>query len=120
MQLVFGEEFRRRTEHGGELSRGKRKEIRPFSSEAAIHLTLRSSQARGPLSLRHPRNKAFVHELLYRLARKWHIRVYEFSNNGNHLHHVLHAKKRRFFQNFLRSYSALIARHVMKSKKGKA
>ena len=46
--------------------------------------------------------------------------MYEFSNNGNHLHVLLRAKTRGGFQNFLRVLSAQIAARISGAKKGNA
>src|SRR4051812_22546315 len=102
-QLLLDEQFKFSLIHGGEISKGKRKTIRPVSTKRAMHVTMRASQARGKLSFRQPRNLAFIKNLLPCLARKWGLKLYEISINGNHLHFVSKAETRKGFQNFMRT-----------------
>jgi hypothetical protein len=52
-----GFSFKTRSTHGGELARGKRKTMRPLDPKQALHLVLRSSKAKGSLSMLHPIRK---------------------------------------------------------------
>lgn len=109
-----------RNAHGGENARGKRKERRPFDPKQALHVVLRSSKARGELSMLHPRNSGHVRELLERLKKRWGISVYRYANVGNHLHLLIRAKSRASWQGFIRELSGGIAMIVTGSKKGNA
>ena len=84
-----------------------------------MHVTMRSSEARGKLSFRHARNLAFIRKLLPDTARKWGIQIYKLSINGNHFHFLIKANTRRGFQNFLRVVSAQVATFVTGARKGK-
>lgn len=105
--------------YGGDKVRGKRKRARPFDPKRPVHLTMRSSVARGQFSLLHPRNRKRVDEAVTRLSRKWGVRIYRFSNVGNHVHFLLQAGERRGFQAFLRELSGRIAMLVTGAAKGR-
>jgi REP element-mobilizing transposase RayT len=99
-----------RTQHGGDVRRGKRKLERPVSTRRPMHLVLKSRRAEGPWSLRH--HDRTVREVLRRMARRFEVRIYDFANVGSHLHLVLRARKREGFQSFLRSFAGIVARRI--------
>lgn len=105
---------------GGVAAKGKRKERRPVATKRSMHLVLKSSLAVGKFSLHQKGNSQFISELVARLSKKWCVRVYEFSNNGNHLHLLIQPASRQGLQSFMRTLSALVARHVTGARKGKA
>lgn len=82
-----------------------------------MHLVLKSSRAVGKLSLH--RESRFIEALIQQAGKRFGIRLYEFSNNGNHLHLLLRAETREGFKSFLRSISGAIARRMTGAKKGK-
>lgn len=100
------------TAHGGDHARGRRKRARPVDPKQAIHLVLRSSQAKGKWSLLHPQHCNAVESELCRTAKKWGVQVYRFANVGNHLHLLLRPRTRRAFQGFLREFSGKIAMRI--------
>jgi REP element-mobilizing transposase RayT len=107
-----------RTEHGGDLRRGRRKLERPVSARRPLHLTLHSDRARGEWSmLRHRRE---VQEALRACARRTGVRVYDFANGGSHLHLLVRAGRRDAFQAFLRSFAGIVARIVTGAQRGLA
>lgn len=118
-QLFLDKSFKQKLVHGGELGFGKRKVARPLSTKKAMYATLRSSVAVGKYSLRVPRHRVFIEKLFATTAKKWGIRIYNVSINGNHLHFVLKGDTRRGIQNFLRILSAQIATFVTGARKGK-
>src|SRR5260221_13425155 len=99
-----------RTEHGGAVRRGRRKLERPVSVRRPMHVVMTSQRARGPWSLR--KHEPAVREALRAMARRFGIRVYDFSHVGTHLHLLLRARRREEFQAFLRSFAAMVARRV--------
>ena len=82
-----------RTEHGGDVGRGRRKLEQPVSTRRPMHLVLTSHRARGPWSLR--KHDRVVRDVLRRMARRFAIRIYDFANVGSHLHLVLREPNRR-------------------------
>jgi hypothetical protein len=105
--------------HGGVYSEGKRKTARPFDSKKPIHLVLRSSKAKGAYSLRGPKNKFRVDSIVHQYADRFGVRVYDYSNNGNHLHFSVKAPNRQAFQSYLRTITGLISRFILKAVRGK-
>ena len=63
-------------------------------------------------------NEGPVWDIILKHAKKNNIRLYEYSNGGNHLHILLRAKTREAYDRFIRSITGLIARHVGKSERG--
>ena len=112
--------FGKISEHGGEHSVGRRKVRRPVVTKRAMHLTMRSTKAVGNWSLLHPRHRGFVSSLVATLSKKYDVKIYQFSNNGNHLHLLVKAKTRKGFQSFLRLLSGRLALRITGAKKGKS
>ncbi|MCM2276741.1 MAG: hypothetical protein NDJ89_01535 [Oligoflexia bacterium] len=104
--------------HGGELSPGKRKSARPIDPKQALHIVMRSSKARGELSMLHPRHCAHIHALAERLASRWGVRLYRYANVGSHLHLLVKVPSRAVCQRFLRELAGGIAIVVTGAKKG--
>lgn len=98
---------------GGSMLIGTRKSARPLSRKHALHLILRSSRAKGPWSfLKH---RANIQTLLNREAKKFGIRFYKVSYNGNHLHFLLRIHSRNEYKKFIRAISSLIAGKVTRT-----
>ena len=68
----------------------------------------------------HANNARFVNGLVASLARQNKITVYEYSNNGNHLHLLLKAFDREGFRRFLRVLTGCISMRLGGAKKGSA
>ena len=111
----FKKEFR--TEHGGDLYKGRRKEARPLATKKPLHLVLRSSRARGSWSLLHSSHRRGIASLLRSTARASEVSVIQVANSGNHLHLILQGKTRKGLQKFLRMLPALLARKITGAKK---
>ena len=107
-------------EHGGDTRTGKRKVVRPFDRKRPLHVVMKATRARGPLSMLSRRNARAVESLVSETAQRAGVRVYRFTNVGNHLHLLLKAPSRRQFQRFLRVLAGRIAFHVTGAKKGNA
>jgi REP element-mobilizing transposase RayT len=91
---------------------------RSFSSKHKLHITMKSRCATGSRSMLAPNNKSKIDAIVRESARRFHVKIYSFENTGNHLHLVIQTAKREWLSNFLRTVSALIARHVMKAHRG--
>ena len=104
--------------HGGENAKNLRKTERPFNSTKPIHLILKSTRAVGKLSMWNRSNKLPIMALVYRHAELCAVKIYKYSNNGNHLHLAIKARDKKLFQKFLRVITGLIARHVLKAERG--
>jgi REP element-mobilizing transposase RayT len=118
-QMGFDFLSARKTFFGGSLLKDSHaKKARPLSTKNPIHLVLRSSQAKGEKSFLTLRNQKIVKDVLKKTARKFHIQVLEFSNVGNHLHLLIRGFNRTEIKNFLRTFSALVARYCQDRHKG--
>ncbi len=113
-------EQKRRLTHGGAKAEGKRKLKRPLATKKWIHLVLKSAIATGKLSMLAPQNAKWIDGLIRLKAAKFGIELKEFVNMGNHIHFQIRILNRKSFQNFLRSITNLIARHVTVARKGNA
>ena len=108
-----------RTKHGGGIEKNKRKLARPFRANKPIHIVIKSSHAKGALSLRSMQNKLAVESILINHAKKTNAKLHAKQNVGNHVHILATFKTKKMLTRFLKAITALIARHVTKAKKGK-
>ena len=112
--------------HGHASQKGKRKTARPFSHKNPIHIVLKSSRARGRWSLSTRENEHHVNERLKVCAKKYHIKIHNFQNVGNHLHLLIQSKTKTYkeaqeeFQSFLRRFAGEVAFIITNAKKGAA
>lgn len=100
--------------YGGRLrnTRYGRSRPRPLSTRHSMHLTLRSSRARGPWSLRSPRNFQRINALLVRFTKRYHITVIRMANVGNHLHLHLQLESTAGYYKFIRAFTSAVAMAV--------
>ena len=104
-------------EHGGTINYRKRKSARPFDPHLPIHVVLRSEKAKGKNSMLRKKHKSEIEKLLYCLANKYEIKIYEFANSGNHLHLLIRAKIKFQLQNFFREFAGRISLMIYKGKR---
>jgi len=118
MQLLFFDRPTRaelrRTEHGGDVRRGKRKLERPVSTRRPMHLVLTAAQGRCLRSY-----DRIVRDVLRGMARRFDVRVYDFANVNSHLHLVVRARRREAFQGFQRSFAGIVARRITGARRGR-
>lgn len=105
--------------HGGEINEGKRKVRRPFDPKRPLHVVLRSSYAKEEWSMLRPAHEDRIKREVERIAKRYHVRVYQYVNVGNHLHLLVQAKRKVDFQAFLRVLTGAIAFLVTGTRKGK-
>jgi len=98
--------------HGGEHSVGKRKRQRPLDPKKPIHVVMRASKAQGSKSMLSRRHERWVNARTREVAVKWGLKLYRYSNVGNHLHLLVITPSRLAFQNFLRELAGSIARSI--------
>jgi REP element-mobilizing transposase RayT len=106
--------------HGGDHSLGKRKILRPIDLKQALHVTLRSSKAKGQLSMLHPKHCNSIEKFVHKTAKRWGVRVYRFANVGNHLHLLIQVPTREAWKRFSKELSGGIAQIVTQAQKGSA
>ncbi len=106
--------------HGGEISLGKRKTFRPIDPKQALHVIMKSSKARGMLSMLHPKHCNAVETHVHKTAKRYGVRVYRFANVGNHLHLLIQVPTRQAWIRFSKEISGGIAQIVTGARKGLA
>ena len=95
---------------GARLLGSHPKKKRSFHSKLALHVVMRSTQARGERSLfRH--NQAIA-RMLQAQAERQSVKIYAVANAGNHLHLLVQAPAREQLSGFLRAISGRIAQLV--------
>jgi REP element-mobilizing transposase RayT len=104
---------------GGSKMKSHAKRARPLAPKARYHIMFKSEKAKGALSLLRSANRNAVREIAYRQAKKFFVRIEQYANVGNHLHFKVYAQAEPEFRNFLRSVTAMIARHVTGARRGK-
>lgn len=95
------------------------REARPISPRKALHLTLRSSMAKGQFSMRRPELQGKIWDIIEKHAQKHGIRLYEYANAGNHLHLLIRVKRQDDYRRFIRAITGLIARAVKRCQRGR-
>lgn len=103
--------------HGGVSLKKRRKIKRPLIPGLTTHLVLKSSKAQGQLSFY--QHKKLVHALMKEKAKKFFVEIIDSVNMGNHLHIKVRFKDPKRFQQFLKSYTALLARKITGARKEK-
>ena len=94
---------------GGETLLGKRKTARPLSDKKPIHLVLKSNSVK----VFTPTNKS-LKRLIYNLAEKYSIKIYELALNHNHIHFVLRFKNKSLYKFFIRELTSKMAQAIRK------
>lgn len=121
-QQFLDEQFKVKKEFGGSLlKKSHAKTSRPISTKQAMHLTLRSTKAKGERSFLATRTRSKLIEDKIRInAKKFGVQIYRYANVGNHLHLLVRPTYRRGFISFLRAISGVIARIALGAERGQA
>src|SRR4051812_13907099 len=98
---------------GGTNLKGNPRGKRPISITKPTHLVMRSKHARRDWSFLHKNNRKNVDGIITAQAKKLGIKIYGYSNSGNHLHLNVLFPSLRAYRVFIRAISGLIARAVM-------
>ena len=101
---------------GGTSLKKRRKTKRPLRPGLVHHVVFKSSKAQGQLSFY--THKHLVGSLLKEKSRKFFVEILDFVNMGNHLHLKVRFKDRKRFGQFLKSFSALLARKITGARRG--
>ncbi|MGZ3739910.1 MAG: transposase [Bdellovibrionota bacterium] len=91
--------------HGGELTRGRRKCLRPLSCKRPVHFILKSRK-------RIYTSRRTVVTELQRQAEKFGIRVYDFAVAHDHFHFVARLPLRAHYVKFIRALCGVLARKL--------
>jgi REP element-mobilizing transposase RayT len=90
----------------GPTTNPKRK--RPLDSKLPIHLTLRANQS----GMRAPNTHVGVNRIATSVARKYHVKLYEYANVGNHIHAVIKIPHAQAWAGFIRELTGRIALYM--------
>jgi len=121
-QYLLNNEFVIHKEFGGALlKKSHPKKPRPISTKNSMHLTLRSSKAKGERSFTANRQRRLLIEnKIHEVAEKFGVNIYKLAIVGNHIHILLRVTYRRGFISFLRSITGIIARIILGTERGQA
>jgi len=103
---------------GGTSLKKRRKTARPLVPNLIHHVVFKSSKATKNLSFYVHKN--LVSNLLKERAKKYFIEILDWVNMGNHLHLKVRFKNKENFQNFSRTFAAILARKITNSHRGKS
>lgn len=95
---------------GGTSLKKRRKVARPLREGLIHHVVFKSRKAQGALLFY--KHKHVVKRLLDERKKKFFVEVLDFVNMGNHLHLKVRFKDKKRFQNFLRTFAAILARKI--------
>ena len=112
LSLFQDKELRPKKDHGGSLAVQKRRAKRPLNIKQSHYITMKSYHAVGARSLF--RHKKLILGLIKKNAFKFHIKVYEYAIQGNHLHLLVKAQTREGLQNFFRVVAGHVAQRILK------
>lgn len=102
--------------HGGQRLRKRRKVARPLVPGKITHVVFKSSKATGRMSFLTQSMK--VNERLKERAKRFHVKIHEWVNMGNHLHLKISCKDTYKIKMFLRTFAGLLARDITGASKG--
>ncbi len=112
--------LRSRIEHGGALGEGRRKVTRPISVREPMYVILRSTRAKGRLSLRRPEFASRIRLTVAKQAENCGVELLQLSNEGGSLHFLIRVPSRARYLRFIRSVCGLISRMVTGAERGPA
>lgn len=86
------------------------KKKRPFRAKLPMHLVMKSSKAKGRMSLL--RFNSAIESIVEGLAARHHIKLLGAANGGNHLHLLIQASSRDALNAFVRGVAGRVAQLV--------
>jgi REP element-mobilizing transposase RayT len=100
--------------YGGELRsfRAQRAKSRPLSNRQSMHLVLRASRAKGPLSFKQPRHAQKIQKIVQHFGAKYRVKILSLANVGNHLHFHVQLHDFHGYKPFIRAITSAIAMAV--------
>lgn len=98
--------------YGGTLrnKRKNRKGPRPLAVKHSMHLSLKSSKAKGEWSFY--RHRRTIRGIVDKFATKYGVKIHSMANVGNHLHIHIQLANRFTYRSFIRAITAAIAMAV--------
>lgn len=90
----------------------------PVVKSLPLHVVLRAQNATSTYNLLHRKNRFKVDARVYTLAKRYEVKVHEYSNQGHQLHLLISAPTRHLMTCYLRLITGQIAQMVTGAKKG--
>ena len=109
-------EFQISDSYGGSLRNPRRgRKFRPLSKTEPLHLVFKANRkALKEKSFRAPLSSRLIQTLIRRYAQRFHVRIDQFTIQGDHLHLLVRCSHRFFFQAFFRVLAGQIAQRFHK------
>ena len=102
--------------HGGQQLKKRRKVARPLIPGKITHVVFKSSKAVGKMSFL--AQSAKVSGRLKERAQRFHVKIHDWVNMGNHLHLKISCKDSGKMKMFLRTFAGLLARDLTGAHRG--
>ena len=110
-ESLFKTHWQHALNYGGILRRKKLgRSQRPLSSREPLHLVLKAQKhTLRTGTLRSPYNRAIIQRLIKKYALRFHIKIEQYSIQGDHIHFLIRAPRRFRYQYFFRVLAGQIA-----------
>ena len=106
--------------HGGNSFKKRRKTKRPLVPGKTVHVVFKLAKSPNlQRRLNFYKNKILVDRLLKERAKKYYVIIHDYVNMGNHLHLKVRFRDAERFQNFMRTFAAMLARKVTGACRGR-
>ena len=106
---------------GGSLDKNSHaKTARPISTRHSMHMTLRSSKAKGKYAFLMSPNREKVNRIIRQFCGRYGIKLYMLAIGYNHIHFQIRVTNRYTWKPFIRGLSAAIAMAVTGAAKTRA
>lgn len=100
-------------EFGGSLFKKQRIQKRPINISRPLHLVFKSEEVLNMGSFIKYQN--IIEIVLFKYAKKWNIKIYDYAICSNHIHMVLKARNVVELKSFLRVFSGQTAFQIQKT-----
>lgn len=107
--------WKHRFAHGGSLRNlAKGRGARPLSSREPLHLVFKIDKAKLCGGLRGNKSQKIIKYLMRKYAKKFFVRIDQFTIQHDHIHIILRSPRRRNFQSFFKVIAGQIAQVFQK------
>jgi len=119
---LFKTNWKHALNYGGVLRRKKLgRSQRPLSSREPLHLVLKAqSRTLRTGTLRSPYSRAIIQRLVRKYAQRFHVKIEQYSIQGDHIHFLIRAPRRSRYQYFFRVLAGQIAQQFLSAGQLKA
>lgn len=111
----FSKNWTHRWSHGGSLRNLRRgRSSRPLSSRDPVHVVLKAQKLKIKGGFRTYRRYFLILHLVQKYSHRFFVKVEQISIQGDHIHLLIRASRRRGFQSYFRVLSGQIAQQFEK------